>query len=152
MSYAFDFAMYAAAIIATLALYGSTLKSSKSSKAPASIPASIPTPALAKEVTVADFPEEISELEISEETIAQLLTEVGFEQPSAMEEAIVPIIEDVIVPFIRKPKPVPADNLETLGIRALRQIASELKISKYSRKSKAQLIAKIRSIRDVKAA
>lgn len=148
MSYVFDFAMYAIAIASVLALYGSSLKSSKA-------PSSVPTPASVpvEEVTIADFAEEVSELEIPEEAIALMLAEVGFEQPTVTKKAIVaPAVEDAIVPFTRKRKPAPADSLESLGIRALREIASKLKISKYSRKSKAQLVAEIRSLREAQAA
>lgn len=144
MSYAFEFCFYAAAIVATLAIYGSTLPR----KAPATVPAPAPeapapTPEPSADVTLADFALLCPDSPALDEEVLSFIDEL-------LTPAPVPTMEDAIVPFRRK-RPT-FDGLESLGVRALRAIASELKISKYSRKSKAQLITEIREARAVQAA
>lgn len=146
-SFVFDAVLYAISIASVLALYGSTLPR----KAPATVPTAAPAPAPVAEpiapppspsddVTLADFATVLcpDSPELDEEVLSFI--------DGLLAPAPVPMVEDTIVPFTRR-KHQPSDGLENMGVRALRQIASELKISKYSRKSKAALIAEIRSIR-----
>lgn len=108
----FDFALYAVAVIATLAIYGSSRKSA----GPAEIPA-------AAEPTLADFAAAPEPAPLAEEAIAALFP----------LKAV-----DAVVPFRRRTSPAAA--LEALSIRELRQLAKRHRISKYSRKSKAELV------------